>query len=94
VIDLSRSGERNDDEAPHANRRTFPTRRSSDLKNAGQRVVGNIKEKAGDLTNDESLEAEGRREQSEADVKDAGENIKDGARARPLPFRRRPSSPH
>ncbi len=49
-------------------------------KNAGQRVVGNIKEKAGDLTNDESLEAEGRREQSEADVKDAGENIKDGAR--------------
>jgi uncharacterized protein YjbJ (UPF0337 family) len=49
-------------------------------KNAAERVSGNVKEKVGDLTDNESLEAEGRREQGQADLKDAGENVKDAAK--------------
>jgi uncharacterized protein YjbJ (UPF0337 family) len=49
-------------------------------KNAAERVSGNVKEKVGDLTDNESLEAEGRREQGQADRKDAGENVKDAAK--------------
>jgi len=48
-------------------------------KNAAERVTGNVKEKIGDVTDNESLEAEGRREQGEADLKDAGENVKKAA---------------
>jgi uncharacterized protein YjbJ (UPF0337 family) len=49
-------------------------------KNAAERVTGNVKEKVGDLTDNESLEAEGRREQGQADLKDAGESVKDAAK--------------
>ena len=49
-------------------------------KNVAERVTGSVKEKIGDVTDNESLEAEGRREQSHADLKDAGENVKKAAR--------------
>lgn len=38
---------------------------------------GKAKEHKGRHTNDHSLEAEGRRDQSEADLKQAGEKVKD-----------------
>ena len=45
--------------------------------NAAERAGGKAKEAAGDATDDQSLEAEGKRDQSKADLKDAGEKIKD-----------------
>ena len=46
-------------------------------KNTAQDLKGKAKEKTGQLTDDERLEAEGRAEQSKADLKQAGENVKD-----------------
>ncbi len=40
-------------------------------------MKGKVKEKTGQLTDDERLEAEGRADQSKADLKQAGENVKD-----------------
>jgi uncharacterized protein YjbJ (UPF0337 family) len=49
------------------------------LDNAVDRVGGRAKETAGAATDDEELRAEGRGQQTEADVKDAGEKVKDAA---------------
>ncbi|MFI2751981.1 CsbD family protein [Cellulomonas sp. P22] len=46
-------------------------------KNAAQDAAGKIKEGAGKATDDEKLETEGRGDQIKADVKQAGEKIKD-----------------
>jgi uncharacterized protein YjbJ (UPF0337 family) len=46
-------------------------------KNTAQDLKGKAKEKTGELTDDERLEAEGRADQSKADLKQAGENVKD-----------------
>ena len=46
-------------------------------KNAAQDAAGKIKEAAGDVTNNESLEAEGKADQTEAKAKKAGEGVKD-----------------
>ena len=40
-------------------------------------VKGKIKKKAGHVTNDDGLEAEGRAEESKGDLKQAGEKVKD-----------------
>lgn len=40
-------------------------------------LIGKAKEAQGKLTDDESREAEGKADQSKADVKKAGENVKD-----------------
>ena len=40
-------------------------------------LVGKSKEGAGKVTDNERLEAEGRADQSKADLKQAGENVKD-----------------
>jgi len=47
------------------------------LDNAGDRFAGRGKEAVGAATDDEDLKAEGRGQQAEADVKDAGEKAKD-----------------
>ena len=47
------------------------------IKNAAQDATGKGKEATGRATDDERLEAEGRTDQSEADLKKAGENVKD-----------------
>ena len=47
------------------------------IENATDRVTGRGKEALGAATDDESLRAEGKGQQSEADVKDAGEKVKD-----------------
>lgn len=46
-------------------------------KNAAEDAAGKAKEGAGKVTGDENLEAEGRADQIKADVKKAGEKIKD-----------------
>ena len=47
------------------------------IKNAAQDAMGGAKEKVGDATDDKSLENEGRADQSSADLKQAGEKVKD-----------------
>jgi len=46
-------------------------------RNAAERAKGKVKETAGEATNDSDLENEGRAEQSEADLRQAGEKVKD-----------------
>jgi uncharacterized protein YjbJ (UPF0337 family) len=45
--------------------------------NMAEDLTGKAKEAAGKLTDDEQLEAEGKTDQISADVKQAGEKIKD-----------------
>jgi uncharacterized protein YjbJ (UPF0337 family) len=47
------------------------------IENKAQELGGKAKERVGDATDDEQLEAEGRTDQAKADVKQAGEKIKD-----------------
>jgi len=47
------------------------------ISNAAEKATGKVKETAGRASDDESLEAEGRGDQSKADLKDAGEKVKD-----------------
>jgi uncharacterized protein YjbJ (UPF0337 family) len=47
------------------------------ISNAADKVTGKTKEATGRATDDERLEAEGRGDQSKADLKGAGEKIKD-----------------
>ncbi len=45
--------------------------------NKGEGLGGKIKEGLGKATGDQSMEAEGHKDQTKANLKDAGENIKD-----------------
>lgn len=47
------------------------------IKNAAQDLGGKAKEAAGKVSDNERLEAEGQADQAKADVKKAGENVKD-----------------
>ena len=47
------------------------------VKNAAQEAKGKIKEGYGDVTNNPELQAEGKADQAAANVKQAGEDIKD-----------------
>lgn len=47
------------------------------IKNAAHDLAGKAKETVGKVTDNEKLEAEGRADQAKADVKKAGENVKD-----------------
>ncbi|NYE36792.1 uncharacterized protein YjbJ (UPF0337 family) [Nocardioides cavernae] len=46
-------------------------------KNAAQDIAGKAKEVVGDATDNDKLKAEGKKDQAAADVKQAGENVKD-----------------
>jgi uncharacterized protein YjbJ (UPF0337 family) len=46
-------------------------------RNKVEEVRGEAKEKVGSLTGDEGLERQGERDQSKADLKQAGEKVKD-----------------
>lgn len=50
------------------------------IRNMGENVRGEVKEKVGQATGDEELEAQGRGDQAKSDVKQAGEKIKDAFR--------------
>lgn len=47
------------------------------IDNASENMQGKAKEAAGKATDDERLEAEGQMDQSKADLKQAGEKVKD-----------------
>lgn len=47
------------------------------INNAGQDAAGKVKEGTGKATGNESLEAEGKGDQAGADLKQAGEKVKD-----------------
>jgi uncharacterized protein YjbJ (UPF0337 family) len=49
-------------------------------RNKAEELTGKAKEGLGRVTDDEELEAEGRTDQTEADVKQAGEKVKDAFR--------------
>ena len=51
-------------------------------RNAAQKVKGQFKEAAGRVTGDERLEAEGRTDKTKANLKQAGEKLKDAFRGR------------
>ncbi|TDW29024.1 CsbD family protein [Cryobacterium psychrophilum] len=53
---------------------------SEKAKNAAEDVGGKIKEGAGKLTGDQSLEAEGKKDQVKSDLKQAGAKVKDAFR--------------
>jgi uncharacterized protein YjbJ (UPF0337 family) len=46
-------------------------------KNAAEDLAGKAKEVVGDVTNNDELKAEGKKDQAASSVKDAGENVKD-----------------
>ena len=50
------------------------------IKNAAQDLTGKGKEAVGEATDNDRLEAEGHRDQAEANIKKAGENVKDAFR--------------
>lgn len=47
------------------------------IKDAAEKAIGEAKEAFGKLTNNSKLETEGKIEQDAADVKQAGEHVKD-----------------
>lgn len=47
------------------------------IKNAAQDLTGKAKEAIGNVTNNDKLAAEGQADQAKADVKKAGEDVKD-----------------
>jgi uncharacterized protein YjbJ (UPF0337 family) len=47
------------------------------LKNSTEGALGSAKEKLGDASDDENLQAEGQKDKSKADLKQAGEKVKD-----------------
>ena len=47
------------------------------IKNTAEKIAGQAKEEAGRAGGDEELEAEGRRDQTSADLKQAAEHVKD-----------------
>jgi uncharacterized protein YjbJ (UPF0337 family) len=51
------------------------------IKNEGQDLMGKAKEKVGEATDDRDLEAQGRADQTKANLKQAGENVKDAFRS-------------
>ena len=50
------------------------------VSNAGVNVAGKVKEATGKVTHNRDLEAEGKADQASADVKQAGERVKDAAK--------------
>jgi uncharacterized protein YjbJ (UPF0337 family) len=47
------------------------------IANKGENLLGKAKESLGDATDNKDLQAEGKGDQSKADLKDAGEKVQD-----------------
>ena len=47
------------------------------IKNSTEGAVGDAKEKLGDATDNRDMQAEGQKDKTEADLKQAGEKVKD-----------------
>ncbi|MCU1635172.1 MAG: CsbD family protein [Cryobacterium sp.] len=64
--------------ACYEERRKVPTMSGTDkIRNAAEEALGKGKEAAGDATDNERLQAEGQGDQTKANLKQAGEKIKD-----------------
>jgi uncharacterized protein YjbJ (UPF0337 family) len=50
------------------------------IENKAEELRGKVKEGVGEATDDEELEAQGRADQAKADIKQAGEKVKDAFR--------------
>jgi uncharacterized protein YjbJ (UPF0337 family) len=50
------------------------------ISNTGENVAGKVKEATGKATHNRDLEAEGKADQASANVKQAGEKVKDAAK--------------
>lgn len=50
------------------------------VKNTTQEWTGKVKERVGDITDDESLQAEGKKDEAMGNIKQAGEKVKDAFR--------------
>ena len=50
------------------------------IRNTAEKAKGTVKETTGKATGDRSLETEGRADQAKADLKQAGEKVKDSLR--------------
>ncbi len=50
------------------------------IRNTGEEIGGKAKEAFGDATDNEELEAEGHADQAKANLKQAGEDVKDALR--------------
>ena len=50
---------------------------SDKVSNAADQAAGKVKEATGKATDDQSMQAEGKTDQGVADLKQAGENVKD-----------------
>ena len=48
-------------------------------KHKAEEVIGDVKEKVGELTGNEQLQAEGKKDQVSGNVKQAGDSVKDAA---------------
>ena len=48
-----------------------------EIENKSDEFAGTAKEAVGDATDDQDLQAEGKTDQTKADLKQAGENVKD-----------------
>ncbi len=46
-------------------------------KNAAEELAGKVKEKVGDLTNNDDMKADGEGDQAKSNVKQTGEDVKD-----------------
>ena len=46
-------------------------------KNVAEGVKGNVKQTVGDATDDDSMKAEGKTDETKSDLKQAGEKVKD-----------------
>jgi uncharacterized protein YjbJ (UPF0337 family) len=65
------------DEGPGVDERDCSVSAKDKAKNAAEGGLGRAKEGLGKTTDDEKLEAEGQVDQSKADLKQAGEKVKD-----------------
>jgi len=50
-----------------------------DLQVSGRTTPGGVKQKVGELTGNEELQVEGKKDQASGDVKQAGDSVKDAA---------------
>ena len=53
---------------------------SDKIKNAAEETAGKAKEAAGKMSGNERLEADGKTDQTKANLKQAGENVKDAVK--------------
>lgn len=65
------------DETTTAERKGIPMGMGDDIKHSAEEMKGKVKESVGDATDIDRLETEGKVDQAKANVKQAGDDVKD-----------------